>query len=51
VLECRDIVFNRVVYGKCPYNGDCGQCFLCDNAGGCIVHTEAELRQQTKEHP
>ena len=49
LLECRDIVFNRVVYGTCPYNGDCGQCFLCDNAGGCIVITTAELRQQGEQ--
>jgi len=36
-LACRDIVFNKVIYNKCPFNGDCSQCFLCDNAGGCII--------------
>ena len=49
VLECREIVFNRVTYGKCPYNGDCGQCFLCDNAGGCIVKTDEEIRAALRQ--
>jgi hypothetical protein len=43
-LACRDIVYNKVTYNKCPFDGDCGQCFLCDNAGGCIVTSDEEIR-------
>ena len=46
-IEARNIVSNRVVYGMCAFDGDCSQCFLCDNAGGCIVHTDEEIRKMT----
>ena len=48
IMECRSLVFNRVTKGECPFGGDCGRCFLCDNAGGCIVITEEARRTDVK---
>jgi hypothetical protein len=44
-LECRKIVGDKVIFNKCPFNGDCGQCFLCDNTGGCIISSDEEIRK------
>jgi hypothetical protein len=45
-LACRESVFNNVIYNRCPFNGDCAQCFLCDNAGGCIIPPPRQEAQQ-----
>jgi hypothetical protein len=42
IAKCRSVIGDRIMFGKCPKNGDCGVCFLCDNAGGCIIKSDAK---------
>lgn len=43
---CRKIVGDKIIFGKCPFNSDCGRCFLCDNAGGCIVDDRSSSKKE-----
>lgn len=49
IRECRKILGDYVIYKKCPFDGDCARCFLCDNAGGCIVTSDEDIRKEIRE--
>lgn len=44
LLHQRKRLFHKLTTGKCVPNGDCADCILCDNAGGC--HAEGSYQVQ-----
>lgn len=45
IHECREILGNHILFNKCPFDGDCGRCFLCDNTGGCITPSQVDIHK------